>query len=186
MWLKRDVSLFGHVLISKAKGISRLIDQALSLIVEGSTSTDINKLLTNFIWKNKNHHLKSNVLTGPRDKGGIKMLDFFDLNYIFKVKWLQEWIKKPTLLWYFIPINVFKNLGGLQFLMNSNYCVAKLPVKLSNFYKQALNAWKLRYTHNFSPHEYIIWNNSCIIKRNCSLFLSPGSKKDHLCGKIGG
>lgn len=169
MWLQRDLSIYGRVLLSKAEGISRLVYPALSLFVKDSTSTEINKLLTNFIWKNKHHHLKRNVITGLRGEGGIEMLDFFDLNNTFKVKWLQECIKKPKSLWYFIPNNIFQNFGGLEFLLNCNFCVSKLPIKLSNFYKQALSAWKLCYSHNFSPHKCIIWNNCCILKKNHSI-----------------
>lgn len=180
MWLQRDISLFGRVLLSKAEGISRLVYPALSLYVKDSTSAEINKLLTNFTLKNKHHYLKKNVLTGPKEEGGIEMLDFFDLNYTFKVKWLQECITKPNSLWYYIPNNIFGKLGGLQFLMNCNYGVSKLPVKLSNFYKQALNAWKLCYNHNFSPHKCIIWNNSYILKKNKSLYSQSWINKKNI------
>ncbi len=94
-----------------------------------------------------------------------------DLNYTFKVKWLKECLKAPDSLWYFIPHNIFKNVGGLQFLLSCNYSISRLPVKMSEFYQQALLAWKLCYSHNFSPHKSIIWNNECIIKRNKSLYL---------------
>lgn len=178
MWLQRDLSIYGRVLLSKAEGISRLIDPALSLFVKDSTSANINKSLTNFIWKNKHHYLKRNVLTGPRSEGGIEMLDFSDLNNTFKIKWLQECIKKPKSIWYFIPNNIFQSLGGLQFLMSCNYSVTKLPIKLSNFYKQALSAWKLCYCHNFSPHKCVIWNNCSILKKNQSLISLNWIKKN--------
>ncbi len=53
--------------------------------------------------------------------------------------------------------------------MKCNYKVEKLPVKLSNFHKQALLAWKLIYKHNFSPTSYYIWNSEDILYQNKSL-----------------
>lgn len=98
-------------------------------------------------------------------------MNFCDLNYTFKVKWLKECLNAPDSLWYFIPHNIFKEVVGLQFLLKCHYNITKLPLKLSRFYQQALLAWKLCYSHNFSPHKSIIWNNECITKRNKSLYL---------------
>ena len=43
-------------------------------------------------------------------------------------------------------------------------------IKLSNFHKQALLAWKLIYKHSFSPTSLYIWNNENIFYKNKSLF----------------
>lgn len=53
MWLQRDLFIYGRVLFSKAEGISRLVYPALSLFVQDATSKEINNILTNFAWKNK-------------------------------------------------------------------------------------------------------------------------------------
>lgn len=74
-------------------------------------------------------------------------------------------------MWNFIPINIFKEVGGLPFLLKCNFNIAKLPLKLSSFYQQALLAWKLCHIHNFSPHRTIIWSNEYILTWNKSLFL---------------
>uniref|UniRef100_A0A3B3IEX6 Reverse transcriptase zinc-binding domain-containing protein n=1 Tax=Oryzias latipes TaxID=8090 RepID=A0A3B3IEX6_ORYLA len=58
----------------------------------------------------------------------------------------------------------------IKFLLKCNYKIEKLPTKLSNFYKQALLAWKLVYKHNFSPTTCFIWNNSNVQYKNKSLF----------------
>lgn len=64
-------------------------------------------------------------------------------------------------MWNFIPHNVFKRIGGLEFVMGCTNTVSKLAIKL--FYQQTLLTWKLSYVHNFSPHKDIIWNNGNII-----------------------
>lgn len=73
MWLQRDRSIFGRILLTKAEGISRLVYPALSLFVEDSTSKEINKILCNFTWKNKIHHLKNEILSASRKQGGFEL-----------------------------------------------------------------------------------------------------------------
>lgn len=60
--------------------------------------------------------------------------------------------------------------GGLNFLLTCDFKCTKLPIKLSNFHKQALNAWKLVYKHNFSPHSCVIWNNQYILFKTKTIF----------------
>ena len=129
MWLQRDLSIFGRILLTKAEGISRLVYPALSLYVQDSTSKEMNKILSNFAWKNRHHYLKKDILSGPRNEGGFDLLNFFDLNNTFKIKWIKECLRASDSIWYFIPNNIFKQLGGLHFLLTCNYKTTKLPIK---------------------------------------------------------
>lgn len=114
--------------------------------------------------------LKKKLFKQTKSEGGLDLINFFDLNYTFKVKWLKKYLEKPTSIWNFIPHNIFLQIGGLKFLMSCNYDVTKLPVKLSKFHQQALLAWRLCYVHNFSPHKDILWNNKNITIKQKSLF----------------
>ncbi|XP_049904321.1 uncharacterized protein LOC126392755 isoform X1 [Epinephelus moara] len=58
----------------------------------------------------------------------------------------------------------------MDFLLRCDFCITKLPVKLSKFHQQVLLYWKLIYSHNFTPHSVPIWNNRCILSRRKSLF----------------
>ena len=60
LWLQRDLSLYGIVLLSKAEGLSRFVYPSLSLFVNDSIAKGINKIFLDFIWKNKPHKLKKN------------------------------------------------------------------------------------------------------------------------------
>ncbi len=48
--------------------------------------------------------------------------------------------------------------------------LSKIYVKLSNFHKQALNYGKIMFTHNFSPHNSLLWNNRVIAINRKSIF----------------
>ncbi len=73
----------------------------------------------------------------------------------------------PMSLWFFIPNNIFDQLGGLSFLLKCNLLPGKLPISLSNFHQQCLLSWKLCFIQVFSPHKALLWNNA---DRNKSLF----------------
>ena len=58
MWLMRDLSLNGRVLLSKTEGISRLVYVSLSLAMPPIICKKLDQILFNFIWRNKCHYLK--------------------------------------------------------------------------------------------------------------------------------
>ncbi|KAL4000493.1 26S proteasome regulatory subunit N3 [Sarotherodon galilaeus] len=75
-------------------------------------------------------------------------------------------------MWYHIPNKLFNKVGGLDFLLRCDYEISKIPLKLSSFYKQALSFGKLIFTHNYSPHNSVLWNNRVIVINSKSLFKS--------------
>jgi len=177
-WLQRDLSIIGRVLLSKAEGLSRFVYPALSLYSSDSTCKTINDTFLNFIWRNKQHRLKKSVLSNNRSEGGLEVINFIDINNTFKINWLRRCLLNgEDSLWYFIPCNIFKKCGGLQFLLKCNYSPSRLPLKMSNFYRQALLAWNLLYVHNFSPHKTLLWNNKDITIKNESIFLPSWHSK---------
>jgi len=85
IWLQRDLSLYGRVLLSKVEGLSRFVYPALSLFINDKAIKGINKIFLDFIWKNKPHKLKREVLSNSRGEGGLDFLDFADTINTFKV-----------------------------------------------------------------------------------------------------
>lgn len=53
MWLQRHLSIQGRVLLSKAEGISRSVYVSLSLDIPPEVTRQLDKMLFDFIWKNK-------------------------------------------------------------------------------------------------------------------------------------
>ncbi len=51
MWLMRDLSLNGRVLLSKAEGMSRSVYVSLSLAMPPAVCKNLDKILFNFIWR---------------------------------------------------------------------------------------------------------------------------------------
>lgn len=176
-WLQRDLSLNGRILLTKTEGISRLIYSAMVLHVDPNTGRAIDKMMYNFVWKNKTHYIKNSVITNTTEAGGLNFLDFVSLNNTFKVNWLRSLLSNPKSIWNFIPNFIFSKLGGLLLLLRCNYNVEKLPIQLSKYHKQMLLAWLLLFKHSFSPHSFLIWNNQNILYKNKSLFFSNWADK---------
>lgn len=78
------------------------------------------------------------------------MQALFKYRNIFKITWIQSYIRSKDELWYYIHNIIFGELGGIEFLLNCYYNINKLPVKLSNFHKQALLLWIISYKHSSS------------------------------------
>lgn len=105
------------------------------------------------------------------ENGGLNFLDFTTLNNTFKINWIKSYLKNPTSIWNIFPHHIFSNLGGFNFLLLCNYNIDKVPVKLSAFHRQTLLAWALIYKHNFSPHNFFIWNNKYILYKKSPYFI---------------
>uniref|UniRef100_A0A8C1Z089 Reverse transcriptase domain-containing protein n=1 Tax=Cyprinus carpio TaxID=7962 RepID=A0A8C1Z089_CYPCA len=170
IWLMRDLSLNGRVLLSKAEGISRAVYLSLSMGMPASVYKKLDKILFNFIWRNRSHYLRKDILCNLRKDGGLEVLTFETLSSSFLVRWLSNLIKEAESIWNTFPKQIFDSLGGLNLLLKCDFKIEKLPVKLANFHKHALLAWKMVYKHNFSPTNCYIWNNRNIQYKNKSIY----------------
>ncbi len=85
---------------------------------------------------------------------GLEVLNFTDLNEVFKIKWIIEYIQNKDTVWHIFPNFIFNSLGGIHFLLKRNLSVDKISIKLASFHKQTLLAWQLVYKHNFTPHRH--------------------------------
>ena len=149
----------GRVLLTKAEGLSRLTYAAIPLFVNKKLFNSFDKLLFNFIWKNKMHYVKKSVIMNPFERGGLNVLDFTTLNNTFKINCIKHFLNNPTSTWNFIPNYIFSKVGSLEYVLLCDYKIEKNPLILSKFHKQMLLTWSLIYKHNFSPHRCFIWNN---------------------------
>ena len=169
-WLSRDLSILGRILLSKAEGLSRLIYPCHSIFTSNKTIQRSNTVIFSFIWRNKTHYIKKSQLVKDYENGGLKALNFESIIAAFRIKWLKECLSLPESIWYHIPDKLFNIVGGLDFLLRCDFDLSKLPLKLSSFHRQVLQFGKLLFTHNFTPHNTVLWNNRVININKKSLF----------------
>ncbi len=96
MWLMRDLSLKGRTLLSKAEGISRCVYLSLALEMPAAVSKKPDQILFNFVWKNRCHYLKKDILCNAKRDGGLDVLTFETLNSSFKINWLINLSRQRT------------------------------------------------------------------------------------------
>ena len=100
----------------------------------------------------------------------LRAMEFESLIVAFRGKWLKECISQPQSIWYHIPNKIFNKVRGIDFLLKCDFEMSKIPVKLSDFHKQALLYGKMIFTHNFSPHISLLWNSRVITINRKSIF----------------
>ena len=110
MWLLRDLSISGRILLSKSEGLSRLVYTAMVLDVPPKKVKQIDTKI--FIWKNKPHQ-KQTVLCNSCCQGGLNALDFNTFNTIFKINWLKRYLQGNSKLWCIIPELIFQKIRGI-------------------------------------------------------------------------
>lgn len=170
IWLQRDLSIFGRVLLAKMENLSRIIYPAYSLHIPDNIIKIINQNNFNFIWKNKHHYIRKNNVIKSLEDGGLNAIDFDPMNGSLKLKWLQTFIKQVDNIWFNLPRCIFLSFGGVEILLKCDFEINKLPVKLSKFHQQVLLYWKLIFKHNFSPHNTPIWNNQYLLIKRKSFY----------------
>ncbi len=89
---------------------------------------------------------------------------------LLKTEWLRAFLVNNNNFRYCVSREVFRIIGGIDFLLCCYFSTKKVPVKLSWFYSQALLYWKMRYKQNFILHDVPTWNCKFILFRNRSLF----------------
>ena len=66
MWLMRDLSIYARVLLAKAEGIHVYMSLSINICKE------LDKMLFNFMWRNKAHYLKKEILCNQTETEGWK------------------------------------------------------------------------------------------------------------------
>lgn len=153
-WLTRDLSLLGHILLSKAEDLSRLFYPCYSLFTSSKIIKLANSIIFKLIWKNKTHYLCESQLIKDFVNGGLRAMELESIIAAFKVKWLKECISQPQSIWYHIPNKLFNKVGGIHFLCKCDSEVSKIPIKLSEFHKQVLHFNKMIFTHNLFTTQF--------------------------------
>lgn len=109
IWLMRDLSLNGRVLLSKAEGISRAVYLSSSMGMPASVYKKLDKILFNFIWRNRSHYLRKDILCNLRKDGGLEVLTFETLSNSFLVRWLSNLIKEAESIWNTFPKQIWED-----------------------------------------------------------------------------
>lgn len=189
-WEKRNLTIFGKILIIKALIIPQFTYIASTTVLNKDYITAIEKEIYKFIWNGKVDKVKRNTLIAKYDKGGLKMLDIKSYFYTLKIKWIRRLFEASTENWTLLPkfyLNkygknflIFKMDLGIEYTRSMGF-----EQQLPDFYLQILKIWiQFRGVETEMPKNYlnirkqIIWGNKKILFKKKPLMMINWIKCD--------
>ena len=122
-WEERELTLFGKVLVIKNLCISSLIFNFMLLDVDDCKIKEINKLLYNFVWNNK-ERIQRTTLIGNLDEGGIGMVDVESKVKSIKAGWLKHLVVESK--WSGVLKTMLDEVGlNIDMILKCNFTSAK-------------------------------------------------------------
>ncbi len=83
----------------------------MALHLDKKLCKEIDKILIDFILKNKIHYIKKTVNMNSYENGGLNVLDFATLNNTCKVNWLKQTVKNPDYIVVLFPPIFYQNVS---------------------------------------------------------------------------
>ena len=162
IWAQRNLTIKGKITILKAKALPLITYISTFIYVPKHIIKSIDKILYDFIWKNK-HHVKKTTLIGSPSRGGLKMPHTELVIKSNKLNFLKRIIDTTNCNKTAAFILKIDNIEDFLKYKNSVRFLQSLP----KFYEQLLDMW---YSiHNTEPttiNEILqenIWYNARIL-----------------------
>ena len=149
-WARRNLSIYGKILIAKTFLISQFIYIMQSIGLPEHVLHTINRLLYTFIWKKKTSNkkafekVKRKVLTQDHDKGGLKMIDMKTLQTALYFSWIPKLTSVDEEKWKIFPVLFCSQLGEGLHIFNTQCHRNKLKGlsgESNYFWKHVLETW---------------------------------------------
>ena len=138
------MALLWKINIVNTLGLSKLTYNALVLPLPENFIKRVDKTILDFIWDNKPHKIKTNILIGDRKEGGLKMIQFDSMNKAWKASWVRRFNTGVKAPWKIIPNYMTRHLGAFKVLLSCNYKTKELNLNsIPCFYAEILNCWEM-------------------------------------------
>ena len=179
---KRNLSLYGKILISKTFLLSQISFILQSLSLPDSVLTKIDTMIFKFLWQrnlsNKKAHerIKRSVLCLNVNEGGLNMIKVKDQQKVFLLKWLKGLLdnnNKSNLKMSKVVDQYFKSIGGIEYITGGTLTIdkLKLPNIMPRFWRDVIETW---YNIKKNHREIINEDTKTILSQ--PLFFNDGIK----------
>ena len=142
-WRKRDLTLFGKVVIVKTLGLSNIVYSARHTETPSEVIKQIESSIFHFLW-NKVDRIKRNTLYADLEEGGLNVTDIESYLSAIKCTWMKHLMETPGDTWSAIAYYHINKLGGSEILLNSNFVKSSQNLnmqKIPTFYQQVIIAY---------------------------------------------
>ena len=103
VWAQRDLSIYGRINIIKTLALSKLVFMSSVIETPKNLATEVNKIVFDFIWKQKPTKIKRTTLIKKKVDGGLGMKDFVLFDKALKLTWVKRLCSASDALWKYIP-----------------------------------------------------------------------------------
>ena len=99
-WQKRNLSLYGKVIIAKTFLLSQISHILNSLFLQEEVLVEIDRIIFKFLWKKKVSNkkafekVKRSILCKEVKEGGLGMISIKDQQRVFSIKWLKKLVSE--------------------------------------------------------------------------------------------
>ena len=167
VWSRRDLSIYGGINIVKTLALSKLVFISSVMEIPRNFAAEVNKIVLDFIWKQKPAKIKKTALVKTKSDGSLGMKDFVLFDKALKLIWVKQLCSNSDAPWKYIPNSFLSTVGGTElFQCNYSYNLLDLKGPLPEFYNQIIRHWqKIVSTTPHSKTEILsqtIWNNKFI------------------------
>ena len=179
-WKKRELTLFGKIVIIKQLAVPKILFSATLLAVPKGIIVELNAMFYEFIW-GKIDKVKRNVLINDYENGGLKMVDIESLFSSVKASWIIRLVNaKADDIWTMVARFYLKqNDNDLLYRLN---CTDTLSLSLLRdipmFYKEVYESYMKAKCITYDVFcntilDQPLWGNNFVYK-------SVGKKKETL------
>ena len=166
MWSQRKLSLKGKVAVLRSIILPQILYVATVLYTPEWVIEKVENLFFNFLWSDRKHHVKKEVIVKEIQNGGLKMPSFKVMIKAIKCTWVKRILNdnygKIDLLSHFISYRNF----DVQTIIKSKVDMKFITIH-SAFYCQVLKYWYELYAAEPSSAAAILafplWNNKYIL-----------------------
>ena len=181
-WNKRKASLAGKINIVKSLISSKLVYAMTNLpSPKKEFWTTVNHSLYKFINNGKSEKMKREVLIGPYEEGGYKMVDLESQNQALKLSWIPRLVQIEG-VWRSYVLD--KLPTDVRYLARCNLKYSDLPFKFpkTSIWNEIWLQWCLHnYSNTVDTTEQIlnqnIWFNSHIKVNNKLIYMQKWEEK---------
>ena len=168
-WKKRDLSIFGKINVIKMLAVPKITFSAQNTSVPKHVIPDIAKILYEFVW-GKTDRIKRNTMIGPKEQGGMAMLDIESHFEAMKASWIKHYdgLDKD---WEILMKHYINSFGKDNLVLHMTFQqIDTFPAleKLPSFYRETISSYnKSKQPAKPSTHDTLmanfIWGNRFIM-----------------------
>jgi len=175
-WKERELSIFGKSMLVKTLGISSLIYNFMLLDVKESHIKEINRILYDFMWFNK-ERIQRKTLIGDINRGGIAMVDVESKVRSIKASWIRHIITKSK--WTGVLKTQLQELGfTIDGILKCNFTSVKtFPIitRLSEFYQHVFISFNMCKYKKAKKNDddilsEVVWGNEMFMYKGKCLY----------------